>query len=172
MKREAVREPAPGDVNAEAEVADVTAPAPAPAAAAAAPAPAAAAPAPAAAAGMPDWNRFIEFLEKKSIRLAGIYALAKFRSWTGNRVEVGAKEDQAHDAETVKLASKLLTECFGRPLELVVTRDVTGESVADVEGARRKEERDVRVEEARAHPATQAVIDAFGAAIKEIKVDG
>ena len=45
-------------------------------------------------------------------------------------------------------------------------------SVAETEGALKRADRERREEEARAHPATAAVIEAFGAKIKEIKIDG
>jgi DNA polymerase III subunit gamma/tau len=129
-----------------------------------------------AAGGMADWEKFIGFLEKKSMTLAGIYSNAKLMAWTEKGVEIGFPKEFALgiDPDKIAVVKAALKEFAGKPLALEVRtiEAAAGASVADVEGARRREEHDKRVEEARAHPATQAVIDTFGAAIKEIKVDG
>jgi len=126
---------------------------------------------------MDDWERFIGFLEKKSLTLAGIYTHARLLAWSTTLVELGFPKEFSLGTDPDKLAvvKGALAEFAGGPLELKVRTiegDAAGASVAEVEGSRQKAERDKRVEEARAHPATQAVIDTFGAAIKEIKVDG
>jgi len=126
---------------------------------------------------MQAWERFVAFLEKKSLTLAGIYSHAKLLAWTGNTVEVGFPREFALgvDADKIALVKGALAEFTGGAVDLKVrTIDgvPTGASVADVEGARQTAEREQRMAEARGHPATQAVIDTFGAAIKEIKVDG
>ena len=126
---------------------------------------------------MAAWERFIGFLEKKSLTLAGIYTHAKLLAWAGNRVEIGFPKEFALglDPDKIAVVKAALAELQGGPVELKVTAIEGaggGTSVADVEGARQTAEREQRVAEARAHPATQAVMDAFGAAIKEIKVDG
>jgi hypothetical protein len=92
-------------------------------------------------------------------------------------VEVGFPKEFALglDADKIAIVKGALAEFAGAPLDLKVKTiegTAAGASVADVEGARQTADREQRMAEARAHPATQAVIDAFGAAIKEIKVDG
>jgi hypothetical protein len=54
----------------------------------------------------------------------------------------------------------------------VAAAEPSGSSVAELENERRRVERERRESEARQHPATKAAMDTFGAAIKEIKVDG
>ncbi len=54
----------------------------------------------------------------------------------------------------------------------VAERTSTGRSVAEVEDQRRRDQKQAREDEARKHPITTAVLDTFGAEIKEIKTDG
>ena len=121
-------------------------------------------------------------LEKRSITLAGIYAHARLLGWDARGIELGftARSLQGSlggDADNVASLKKFLKEHTGAALDVKV-KALEGapppqtHSVAETEGALKRADRERREEEARAHPATAAVIEAFGAKIKEIKIDG
>ena len=169
----------------------------APAASTAAPAasaPAPAAPPPRNAQGTPTnamaaWEDFVATaLPKTSLTLAGVFSHAKLVGWDHKGIELGFPPsfEMGSDPQNLIVVKQALATWWGGPLDVKIktianaqmtapVREDDGEeksSVADVERQRRADDRARREAEARAHPATQAVIDAFGATIKEIKVDG
>ncbi|MBI4511897.1 MAG: DNA polymerase III subunit gamma/tau [Deltaproteobacteria bacterium] len=143
---------------------------------------------------MGEWERVILALEKKSMALAGIYAQAQLLGWSETRIELGFPANSLQgslgaDTDNIAGLKKFLAGFLGRTLDVAVKtiqgiceKPGGGESggalmqaptsVAEVERSRLHAERVRREEEARSHPSTQAVLKAFGASIKEIKVDG
>jgi hypothetical protein len=127
------------------------------------------------------WERLVGALEKKSLTLAGMYAHARLLAWDDQAIELAVPEKSvAADPEHVANLKKAVGDLVGAPLDVRVKAVAAGAappaaaapSVAELESSRRQADRAGREEEARRHPATQAVIETFGAAIKEIKVDG
>src|SRR5205814_627605 len=111
-----------------------------------------------------------------SVKLAGIYAGARLLSWTDQAIELGASGLLVSDVENIKELKKIVAEVLGAPLDVRV-KPVAGafeqpRSVMELEAQRAEAMRERREQEARAHPVTEKVIETFGAAIKEIKVDG
>jgi hypothetical protein len=145
---------------------------------------------------MAEWERIVVALEKRSMTLAGVYMHARLLSWDDRGIELGFPGESlqatlASSTDTVASLKKHLAELCGAPLEVKVKTipgiaaspsgaapapggppPAASASVAEREDERRRTTRATREEEARAHPITEAVVEAFGAAIKEIKVDG
>lgn len=131
------------------------------------------------------WERVIRALEeRRELTLMSLYQQARILRWDESGVHLGfpsgtATAELATDADSVASMRTFLAEHLGAPVELHVSTLEESE-LASREGAksivqaheeRQRDERDRRENEARQHPATRAVLDTFGASIKEIKTD-
>jgi hypothetical protein len=139
---------------------------------------------------MSAWEQTNTALERKSIALAGVYLHAKLLAWDDAAITLGLAADSlqaslASDADNITKLRAFLREHTGAPLDVKVkaisglpTASAAGppapaaRSVAEVDAARTRVDKQAREDEARKHPLTEAVLDTFGAEIKEIKVDG
>ena len=138
---------------------------------------------------MAAWERAVTAFEKKSLTLAGIYSHARLGSWDDRAIELWVAGDSlqaslATDPANIASLRSFLAEHTGAALEVRVSkgqgapasargeRPSGGASIAEVEGERRRVLREKREQEARSHPITEAVVQTFGAGIKEVKVDG
>lgn len=126
-----------------------------------------------------EWGRLIDAIEERSRKLAGIYHTARLIAWTERAIELGASGAMAADHENVKALEKIIGEITGAPLKIVINdKPAEGASAAsarsllELEAERRETVRQKHEQEARAHPLTEKVMETFGAAIKEIKIDG
>ena len=123
--------------------------------------------------------------------LFGTFSHARVLEWDGRGLILGFPADSLHaqlaaDATTLAQLKKHTSEILGRPVEIkvqavagmqsgVVSTAGAGpgpRSFVEKEAAERLDARQKREQEARKHPITEAVIETFGASIKEIKVDG
>jgi DNA polymerase-3 subunit gamma/tau len=154
------------------------------------------APTPAATRKAPDnpmgeWETVIGALEQRNVMLAGVFSHARLLDWTERGLALGFAQGSlqatlAADPDNLKKLKDFLAERYGS-LDVQVkalahmpeptsagarASEPAAATLAEVENERRKAERDRRESEARQHPATKAAMDTFGAAIKEIKVDG
>jgi DNA polymerase-3 subunit gamma/tau len=138
---------------------------------------------------MAEWERVILALEKKSLPLAAMYTQAHLLGWSAERIELGFADGSLQarlgaDSANVGKLKQFLAEFVGSPLDVKVKAIPSGglpagergksappKALADVEQERRLAERSQREQEARAHPAAKAVMETFGAPIKEIKID-
>jgi hypothetical protein len=123
-------------------------------------------------------------LESKRAMLAGHYEHARVLTFTADNLEVGFPEhagmsgELAREPEQMNAMKSFLRDHFGRPMNLSIKLLSAAESAqaparSIVESTREKamEERKKRETEAREHPVTKLVLEAFGAQIKEIKTD-
>ena len=150
--------------------ADPPPPAPAPAVTPPAPKPRSAAPYRAPAAALAEWERFVATLPPG---LGARCLQAKMLAWTERAIELGvAPRGLGLDADDIAALKRALAAA-GHPVDVKVqTVDAAGASLVDVEAERQRQTQKAREDEARKHPITEAVIQTFGASIKEIKVDG
>jgi hypothetical protein len=131
------------------------------------------------------WADVIAALEAaRELSLAGVYQGAKILGWSERAIEIGFPRGAMLGelaAEPAKLSAlrAFLAGHLGAPIDVVVRLLGPAEleavpsaiSIVEAEAERRRLERDARQAEARAHPLTRAVLDTFGAEIKEIKTD-
>ena len=107
---------------------------------------------------------------------------ARIVKWDDNGVVVALPEDSleasiAGERDNITAVCKILSKRFGRPQTFDVTTFKSGDpsgqrSLVEIDRERADNERSERESEAREHPVTKMVLDAFGAEIKEIKTDG
>lgn len=132
------------------------------------------------------WSKVIDYLEQqRKISLRGYYEFARVLKWTETEVELGfapdddsrwAGENASEQANINELRSVLAD--LGHKVKVTVRMLDASESKGTpvrslVESTREKSsaERSKREQEAREHPITKKVLQAFGASIKEIKTD-
>ncbi|HEX5059485.1 MAG TPA: DNA polymerase III subunit gamma/tau [Kofleriaceae bacterium] len=132
------------------------------------------------------WAKVIDYLEEqRKISLRGYYEFARVLKWTATDLELGfaadddskwAGENAGEQANINELRSVLAD--LGHKVKVTVRMLDATESQATqvrsiVESTREKSsaERTKREQEAREHPITKHVLQAFGASIKEIKTD-
>jgi DNA polymerase-3 subunit gamma/tau len=141
------------------------------------PAPAPAPPRPrAVAAYRPPADTLVEWERLVGTLTPGLQARclqAKLLGWSERAVELGfPPRSLGLDPEDVGSLRKALAAA-GHPVEVKIqTVEAATPSLVDVEAERQRQSRQTREDEARKHPITEAVIQTFGASIKEIKVDG
>jgi DNA polymerase III subunit gamma/tau len=169
-----------------------------PAVAPAAPAPTPAAPArplPAPTMGVPStpedamsaWNAVLAQLEaQRKVSLFGLFQHARVLRWTKDALELGypvdvhpmgemaSERDKLDDLRT--LLRELVPEMKSvkiavRLLDAAESQQTAARSVLETSRERGAAERGRRESEAREHPITKHVLQAFGAQIKEIKTD-
>jgi DNA polymerase-3 subunit gamma/tau len=117
-----------------------------------------------------EWERLVEtFPPGLRARSLG----AKLVGWTERAVELGVPpRSLGFDGEDVAALRKALAAA-GHPVDVKIhTADAGASSLVDVEAERQRQAQKTREDEARKHPITEAVMQTFGASIKEIKVDG
>ena len=164
-------------------------PEPAPRAAAAPPPPPLpeppATPVPTASAGndpLVAWEGVIAGLEAaRELSLVSIYQHARILGWTEVAIEVGFPPgmagEMASEPDKVAAMRVYLGQRFGRQVGFSVKiidqpgEAAAGRSIIEAAADRRQAETSKRQDEAREHPLTKAVLDTFGASIKEIKTD-
>jgi DNA polymerase-3 subunit gamma/tau len=130
------------------------------------------------------WDHVLAALESKRAMLAGHYEHARVLTFTADNLEVGFPEhasmsgELAREPEQMNAMKAFLRDHFGRPMNLSIKLLSAAESAqaparSVIEASREKamEERKKRETEAREHPVTKLVLEAFGAQIKEIKTD-
>jgi hypothetical protein len=121
---------------------------------------------------MAEWARLIDAIEARSKKLAGIYHTARLLEWSERGLTLGAAGTMASDPENVKELRRVIAEIVGAPLDVKVSAEAAApaaRSLHELESERKEAQRQRHVEEARAHPLTEKVIETFGAQIKEIK---
>ncbi len=98
---------------------------------------------------------------------------AKLVGWGERAVDLGfPQRSMGLDPDDVAALKKALAAA-GHPVDVKLqTVEAAAPSLVDVEAERQRQSRQSREDEARKHPITEAVIQTFGASIKEIKVDG
>ncbi len=131
------------------------------------------------------WERIIVALEEsRQLGLAGLYQHAKVLSFSKDNVEVAFPLDSmtaevAATPDKVAAMTAFLTEQHGREVgfsvKLLTGAELSATPAAKsiVEASVEAKELDIkqRQNEAHSHPMTKAVLDTFGATIKEIKTD-
>jgi DNA polymerase-3 subunit gamma/tau len=130
------------------------------------------------------WERVLTALEeRRRFALLGYYQHARVMAWTDESVELGFPQEFHSLGEMAREKSKLdeMKEFFRQQTGKVSTITVRlldeGESAAPQRSSVEAERERIAVEkqrreiEARQHPLTQAVLQTFGAQIKEIKTD-
>jgi DNA polymerase-3 subunit gamma/tau len=132
------------------------------------------------------WAKVIDYLEQqRKISLRGYYEFARVLKWNASDLELGfaadddsrwAGENASEQANINEL--KALLADLGHKVKVTVRMLDATESKGTgarslVESTREKSsaERNKREQEAREHPITKHVLQAFGASIKEIKTD-
>ena len=141
------------------------------------------------AAGVQDsaavWEQVLGVLhDMRKTTLAGYYEHARVLSWTTGLLELGfAPEfhfacEMAGDKARIEEIASVLREHASHKGKVTVRLLDASESAAVPARSLHEEQRDRaagdrknREDEARAHPATKMVLEAFGAQIKEIKTD-
>jgi hypothetical protein len=137
---------------------------------------------------MAEWERAVTALEKRSMTLAGIYSHARLASWDDRGVDLAMVSESlqaslATDPDNIAKLKAFLAELTGATIEVRVRKgaaaaaepapgDKPQASIAELENERRRALREKRELEARSHPITAAVVETFGAAVKEVKTDG
>jgi DNA polymerase-3 subunit gamma/tau len=128
------------------------------------------------------WEGVIAGLEAaRELDLVLIYQHARILGWTDAAIEVafppGMTGERASEPDKVAAMRVYLGQRFGRQVGFSVKIiDQPGEgpaarSIIEAAADRRQAETSQRQDEAREHPLTKAVLDTFGASIKEIKTD-
>jgi DNA polymerase III subunit gamma/tau len=128
------------------------------------------------------WDKVLTLLETKSMTLSATFSHARVLAADAKGLTLGFPSDSlqaslAQDQQTIAQVKKLAAEALGRPVEITVKavaglQPAVAPSRVEKEQAERDDLRQKRETEARAHPITEAVIQTFGASIKEIKIDG
>ena len=131
------------------------------------------------------WADVIAALEEaRELSLASVYQGAKVLSWTATGIAIGFPQgtmvgELATEPANVKALEAFVARHAGGPARVEVrslgAADLAAApsalSIVEAEAERRRREHDLRADEARTHPLTQAVLDTFGVQIKEIKTD-
>jgi hypothetical protein len=132
------------------------------------------------------WSKVIDYLEQqRKISLRGYYEFARVLKWTATDLDLGFAPDDdsrwagenAGEQANINELRALLAD-LGHKVKVTVKMLDAAESQGTqvrslVESTREKSsaERSKREAEAREHPITKHVLQAFGASIKEIKTD-
>jgi hypothetical protein len=128
------------------------------------------------------WEQVMTALaDERKLGLVTLYQTAKVLEWEGDRVVVGFPKDGmtseiASDKEKVAEMKAFLDKHCGKSIDFKVkllSESEEADAVSILEDAKRRaeEEAAAKREEAREHPITKAVLDTFGASIKEIRTD-
>ena len=126
------------------------------------------------------WEAVIVALdEAKEISLLTVYQSAKVLAWTEEGLSIGFSaegitSEMAAHPERVAALSRFVERLVGRPvpvaLRLLSPDEVeSARSLAEEADERRNQARERHRQEAHQHPAVRAVLETFGATIKEIK---
>lgn len=132
------------------------------------------------------WAQVIDYLEQqRKISLRGYYEFARVMKWTATDVELGfaadddsrwAGENAAEHANINELRAVLAdlghkVKVTVRMLDQAESKGTNARSLVESTREKSSAERTKREQEAREHPITKHVLQAFGASIKEIKTD-
>jgi DNA polymerase-3 subunit gamma/tau len=132
------------------------------------------------------WAKVIDYLEQqRKISLRGYFEFARVLKWTAQDIELGfaadddsrwAGENAAEQANINELRSVLAelghtVKVSVRMLDHAESRGTQARSIVETTRETSSAERNKREQEAREHPITKHVLQAFGASIKEIKTD-
>jgi DNA polymerase III subunit gamma/tau len=129
------------------------------------------------------WEEVVGALEQsRALTLVSLYRQARVLSWDERGVELAfpagnATSELAAEPDKVEAIQEHLRSLWGAPLVVKVVTlpgdQLTGrgKSIVEADQERRDDEEARRASEAREHPATRMVLDAFGARIEEIKTD-
>lgn len=128
------------------------------------------------------WEQVISAIEaERKLDLMSTYQDAKLVSWTADGIEIGFDTEfhleRATDPDKRRALAEFLASHAGRPIEVKVsalsaTEAKATRSVADVTIEKKRADRARRESQAREHPGTRLVLDAFGADIAEIRIPG
>ena len=139
-----------------------------------------------AAEAMGAWAKVIDRLEElRKISLRGYFEFARVLKWTATDVELGfsadddskwAGENAAEQANINELRAVLAdlghkVKVTVRMLDQAESDRMPARSIVESTREKSSAERNKREQEAREHPITKHVLQAFGASIKEIKTD-
>jgi hypothetical protein len=132
------------------------------------------------------WAKVIDYLEQqRKISLRGYYEFARVLKWTATDLDLGfaddhdsrwAGENAAEPANVAELRSLLAdlghkVKVTVRMLDAAESQGTNARSLVESTREKSSAERNKREQEAREHPMTKKVLQAFGASIKEIKTD-
>ncbi len=132
------------------------------------------------------WAKVIDYLEEqRKISLRGYYEFARVLRWTAGEVELGfaadddsrwAGENATEQANINELRAVLAdlghkVKVTVRMLDQTESKSTSARSLVESTREKSSAERTRREQEAREHPITKHVLQAFGASIKEIKTD-
>jgi len=132
------------------------------------------------------WAKVIDYLEtQRKISLRGYYEFARVLDWNGSEVTLGfaadddsrwAGENAAEKANLDELRAVLAelghkVKVTVRMLDTAESKGTQARSIVEASREKSSAERNKREQEAREHPITKHVLQAFGASIKEIKTD-
>lgn len=132
------------------------------------------------------WAKVIDQLEEqRKISLRGYYEFARVLKWTTSELELGfaadddsrwAGENAAEQANINELRAVLAdlghkVKVTVRMLDPTESKGTQARSIIESTREKSSAERHKREQEAREHPITKHVLQAFGASIKEIKTD-
>jgi DNA polymerase-3 subunit gamma/tau len=132
------------------------------------------------------WAKVIDYLEQqRKISLRGYYEFARVLKWTAQDLELGfaadddsrwAGENAAEQANINELRGVLAelgqkVKVTVRMLDQAESKGTQARSIIETTRETSSAERSKREQEAREHPITKHVLQAFGASIKEIKTD-
>ena len=132
------------------------------------------------------WAKVIDYLEvQRKISLRGYFEFARVLKWTATDIELGfaadddsrwAGENAAEQANIAELRTVLAdlghkVKVTVRMLDVAESKGTQARSLIEATRETSSAERQKREQEAREHPITKHVLQAFGASIKEIKTD-
>jgi DNA polymerase-3 subunit gamma/tau len=132
------------------------------------------------------WAKVIDYLEEqRKISLRGYYEFARVLGWTASELELGfaadddsrwAGENASEQANITELRAVLAelghkVKVTVRMLDATESKGMPARSLVESTREQSSAERTRREQEAREHPITKHVLQAFGASIKEIKTD-
>jgi hypothetical protein len=132
------------------------------------------------------WALVIDALERlRKISLRGYFEFARVLKWTAVELELGfaadddsrwAGENAAEKGNIDELRAVLAdlghtVKVTVRMLDATESKGTQARSIVESSRENKSAERNKREKEAREHPITKHVLQAFGASIKEIKTD-
>jgi len=135
---------------------------------------------------MQAWAKVIDRLEElRKISLRGYYEFARVLKWNATDIELGfapdpdsqwAGENASEQANINELRAVLAdlghkVKVTVRMLDATESKGTQARSIIESTREKSSAERMKREQEAREHPITKHVLQAFGASIKEIKTD-
>ncbi len=128
------------------------------------------------------WDMILRELDaKRKVVLSGYCEHARVLTWTADELVLGFAPDFHHFAELVRESNQIdelravLRDKLHQSPKVIVrmldTNETAGRSIQEASREKSTVERTKREVEAREHPITKHVLQAFGAQIKEIKTD-